>query len=83
MKSNKQIHEAIPALTNISELLTSEEYNLVLGFFKHNEEKANLWFETRNESLGGLLPLKMMIVPRLRYKLNRWIKDAISMNERL
>ena len=57
-----------------------EVYKLILGFFKGDEEKTDLWFRTTNPLLGGWIPRAMIRAGR-EEKLLEWVKAQLAENE--
>lgn len=70
---------------DIVKLSTTDEYmdtiekcrSLVLEYFEGDEDKTDLWFETRNYGLGNITPNFMMVFGR-EEKLLQFIKFRLS-----
>ncbi len=52
----------------------------VLGFFKGDSKKTNLWFSTPNPLLGNVSPQQMISMGR-EYKLLKWVRQQLAENE--
>jgi uncharacterized protein (DUF2384 family) len=61
--------------TNFGDLI--ELLETIVKFFDGNEEKATLWFNTRNPMLGGVSPKEMVDSDRTD-KLLKWVKQQIE-----
>jgi len=57
-----------------------EVYKLVLGFFKGDEEKTDLWFRTSNPLLGGWIPEERIRAGN-EEKILEWVKAQLAENE--
>jgi hypothetical protein len=55
--------------------------DLLLGFFKNDEEKVRAWYKTENPMLGGTAPIDMIRQGRSE-KLLKFIKTSILENIR-
>ncbi len=62
--------------------LTSEIESVVHAFFKGDESKINLWFDTHNPMLGGFPPRLLMSAPETLKKVYSFVMDA-EMNNAL
>jgi len=66
-------------LTDEEEELAWEVHNTVSEFFHFKFLKTYAWMMTTNPMLGGIQPIEMVILGRVR-KLHVLVKDAIENN---
>lgn len=51
----------------------------VLSYFEGDSEKTTIWFRTDNTLLGGVSPMRMVQIGRLK-KLEKFVKNSLAGN---